>query len=108
MPLYDYACSDCGGFEAFRSISNRDNPAHCPQCGAAASRVLVVPSFALMDASVRTAHATNERARHEPKKSSAHVHGPGCGCGSSISKSTVKAADGSKTFPAKRPWMISH
>jgi len=108
MPFYDYECPDCGSFETLRSIARRDEPAHCPQCGTAASRILTVPSYALMDANVRTAHATNERARHEPRKASSHVHGPGCGCGSGKSKSTVKAADGSKSFPSKRPWMISH
>lgn len=108
MPFYDFECPDCGSFETLRSIANRDAPALCPHCGCTASRIITAPACTLMDAGVRSAHATNERARHEPKKSSAHVHGPGCGCGSSKSTATVKGADGSKAFPSKRPWMISH
>ncbi|MEC5398101.1 FmdB family zinc ribbon protein [Uliginosibacterium sp. H1] len=109
MPLYDYQCQDCGQFEVMRRMADREAPVHCPQCGAAASRLLVAPSFASMSTELRVAHSTNERARHEPKRSGGHVHGPGCGCGSSTGKSaTVKAPDGSKAFPTKRPWMISH
>jgi hypothetical protein len=42
--------------------------------------------------------------------SGTHPHGPGCACcGGGKSKSrAVTGADGSKTFPADRPWMISH
>jgi hypothetical protein len=37
-------------------------------------------------------------------------HPSGCGCCSGTSKrgSTVTAPSGAKTFPTKRPWMISH
>jgi putative FmdB family regulatory protein len=41
MPVYDYACSECGAFEAVRRISERDDPAACPTCGATAVRVTV-------------------------------------------------------------------
>jgi len=34
MPTYDYACPDCGGFEALRSLAQRDEPCACPDCGA--------------------------------------------------------------------------
>ncbi|MFT3733655.1 MAG: zinc ribbon domain-containing protein [Rhodocyclaceae bacterium] len=107
MPLYDYECPRCGSFELMRSISTRDDSAHCPDCGTQASRLVGVPSYALMDAGTRTAHATNERARHEPKLASQHVHGPNCGCGKP-GRSTVRTPEGAKTFPSKRPWMISH
>ena len=30
MPTYDYACPACGGFEALRSLSQRDEPCNCP------------------------------------------------------------------------------
>lgn len=108
MPTYSFNCEACGEFDVLRSISRRDEPCNCPACESPAQRVISSPTLFAMSTALRTAHATNERARHEPKKSSSHVHGPGCGCGSKISKSTVKAADGSKTFPSKRPWMISH
>ncbi|MEO1363845.1 MAG: zinc ribbon domain-containing protein, partial [Pseudomonadota bacterium] len=43
-----------------------------------------------------------------PKRSS---HGPNCSCcsgGSTRPSKTLHHADGSKSFPTKRPWMISH
>ena len=46
MPTYDYECPDCGGFEAIRSMSARNEPADCPHCGKAAPRVMVA-SFGL-------------------------------------------------------------
>jgi hypothetical protein len=53
------------------------------------------------------AHAVNERSADSPKRSSGH--GPGCGCcGGKTSSGTLRRPDGSKSFPAKRPWMISH
>ncbi len=30
MPTYDYACPACGGFEALRSLSQRDEPLPLP------------------------------------------------------------------------------
>jgi hypothetical protein len=36
-------------------------------------------------------------------------HPAGCGCCSTSKKATtVRAPDGAKSFPSKRPWMISH
>jgi putative FmdB family regulatory protein len=37
-------------------------------------------------------------------------HGPGCSCcsGGARRSRTAKAADGKKSFPSARPWMISH
>ena len=115
MPTYDYACAGCGGFEAIRSIARRDEPAACPDCGTACARVLVAaPQLACMDAGERSARATNERAQHAPRSSAEGYgrlrHPSGCGCcgGAGKRSSTVKAPDGSKAFPSKRPWMISH
>ncbi|MFZ2989930.1 FmdB family zinc ribbon protein [Ideonella sp.] len=113
MPTYDYACATCGGFEAFRSLARRDEPALCPDCDALAPRVLVAaPRLALMDGGIRTAHATNERARHEPQRSGDYArlkHPAGCGCCSTSKRSaTLTGANGNKAFPSKRPWMISH
>jgi putative FmdB family regulatory protein len=113
MPTYDYACAGCGGFDAIRSLSERDRPADCPDCGAAAARVFVAaPRLALMKASTRTAMATNERARHEPKSSrdvARLKHPAGCGCCSTTRRgATLTGANGAKAFPSKRPWMISH
>ncbi len=66
------ACAECGGFDAIRSLAERDRPADCPDCGAPAARVFVAaPRLALMETGSRTGMATNERARHEPKSSRA-------------------------------------
>lgn len=118
MPTYDYACPDCGGFDAFRSLAQRNDPAACPDCGMDSTRVFVsAPRLALMSGSTRTAMDTNERARHEPRSSkdqgsySRLKHPSGCGCCSTSSgkrSATVTAANGAKGFPSKRPWMISH
>jgi putative FmdB family regulatory protein len=113
MPTYDYACTNCGGFESIRALARRDEPAVCPDCGGASPRVLVsAPRLALMAGGTRSAMEINERARHEPKSSGDYVrakHPAGCGCcGSVRKKATVTDAKGNKAFPSKRPWMISH
>lgn len=114
MPTYEYECTDCGGFSAARPLAQYQESVACPGCGIAAPRVLLsAPAYAGMPGNVRKAHAINERAAHAPKESGKiepHKHSAGCGCGSkSIGASkTVKAPDGSKAFPSKRPWMISH
>jgi putative FmdB family regulatory protein len=113
MPTYDYACARCGGFDALRTLARRNEPADCPQCGAAAPRVFAqAPRLALMQMTTRAAIETNERARHEPKRSRDYQrlrHPAGCGCcGTGRRSATVTAANGNKAFPSKRPWMISH
>ena len=113
MPTYDYRCEACGGFDAIRSLGERNEPIACPDCGRISPRVMsAAPRLALLDGATRTALATNERARHEPRRSGEYArlaHPAGCGCCSSAQRSaTVKAANGNKAFPSKRPWMISH
>ncbi len=114
MPTYDYDCSACGGFDAFRTLSQRNDPAACPDCGAASPRVFAsAPRLALMENGTRRAIETNERAQHEPKRSSDYTrlrHPSGCGCCSTSGKrsATMRAPNGNKAFPSKRPWMISH
>jgi putative FmdB family regulatory protein len=113
MPTYDYACAGCGGFDAIRSLSQRDAPIDCPDCGRASTRVFVAaPRLALMESTTRTATATNERARHAPKSSREYArlkHPAGCGCCASAKRgATLTGANGNKAFPGKRPWMISH
>ena len=112
MPTYEYECRDCGGFDALRSVSRRDEPAACPKCGTASPRVMsAAPRLALMAGSTRSAIETNERARHEPKSSKDYQrlkHPSGCGCCSGKRGATVTAANGVKGAPSRRPWMISH
>lgn len=115
MPTYDYACGQCGPFEAMRSIACRAEPVACPQCTSPAERAwLTAPRLASMSSQRRHAMSTNERASHEPKSSKDKdytrlKHPSGCGCCSaSKSKVTATAPNGNKSFPSKRPWMISH
>ena len=114
MPTYDYDCPGCGGFDAFRTLAQRNEPAACPDCNTASPRVFVsAPRLALMDGGTRAAIGVNERARHEPKNSRDYQrmrHPAGCGCCSTSGKrsATVTAPRGAKAFPSKRPWMISH
>jgi putative FmdB family regulatory protein len=117
MPTYEYDCRQCGGFDALRSIARRNDPAVCPGCGTASARVLVsAPHLARLDAATRTALTTNERAAHAPRSSRDGAagyqrlkHPAGCGCcATGIRSATVRAPSGAKSFPGKRPWMISH
>ncbi len=112
MPTYDYACPDCGGFDALRTLARRDEPAACPDCGTSSPRVMVTaPRLALMASGTRDAIATNERASHAPRSSRDQParHPAGCGCCSTGRRgATVTAGNGTKAFPSKRPWMISH
>ena len=108
MPTYEYLCDDCGTFEAIRPMSRSSESVDCPACGAPAPRCIAsAPACPSLSPELRTAHATNERSRHEPTRRRAHA--PGCGCCSGASKSSASAATGTpKSFPSKRPWMISH
>ena len=117
MPTYDYACSQCGPFEAVRRIAERDLPATCGGCGAASARAWIgAPNLADMPAARRLAMATNERASHAPQHSSQYRHSSGCGCcktsGGALAGARARADGGqpkaAKSFAHKRPWMISH
>lgn len=114
MPTYDYACPDCGGFDAFRTLAQRNEPAECPDCGTHSPRVFATaPRLACMSRDARIAMDTNERARHAPQSSKDYQrlrHPSGCGCCSpgKRNNATVTTPAGSKMFPSKRPWMISH
>ena len=113
MPTYEYACKDCGGFDAFRAMAERNDPTPCPACGAASERTFAsAPRLGLLEGGTRRAMDVNERARHEPRSSRDYQrlkHPAGCGCCSGGKfKATVTAPNGAKTFPSKRPWMISH
>ena len=118
MPTYDYACPDCGGFDAFRSLALRNDPAVCPDCGTDSPRVFVTaPRLACLSSDTRNAMDRNEKSRHEPMSSRELAgnygrlkHPAGCGCCSTSGKrsATATAPNGAKSFPSKRPWMISH
>jgi putative FmdB family regulatory protein len=109
MPVYEYLCSACGSFTDMRPMVECDLPSDCPVCGASAPRViLTAPHFSIMPAANRQAYAANERSAHAPHSLSSlkSSHGAGCACCSG--KSVTRGRNGSKIFPARRPWMISH
>lgn len=114
MPIYEYDCLSCGSFAAVRPMSEARLPQPCPECGEAAPRVILsAPACSTVSSQTRISHGINERSAHAPQTSgeyAAKKHGAGCSCcNPSLPKNRVqKNADGKKTFPDKRPWMISH
>ena len=106
MPLYDYHCSRCGNFRAWRRMSEAGDPGDCPICGASAARAVVAPSLALMNPHNRIAHQRNEKSAHEPQVVSrsrpqqadhAHRHAHGHG-----------HHHQHRHGAAGRPWMLGH
>jgi putative FmdB family regulatory protein len=87
MPLYEFRCDDCGTFDAWRTIADRDTPAACPQCQTTGKRVFATP--ALLSGSLRL-----KRENREPE--------------------LVKKPDREPTAPKARahtggrPWMLGH
>jgi putative FmdB family regulatory protein len=112
MPVYDYLCAGCGPFTEMRPMAECDLPKDCPRCGEAAPRAfLTAPYCAAMPAERRLVHATNERSANAPSTLSQmkQRHGAGCACCSGTSRRrTRRGRNGAKSFPAGRPWMISH
>ena len=112
MPVYDYECARCGPFTDMRPMAECEMPCACPDCGASAPRAfLTAPHFSTLSAERRRAHATNERSAHAPKTSAEFkaAHGAGCACCTGRAGRMVQRGKrGSKSFPASRPWMISH
>ena len=115
MPVYDYLCARCGPFTEMRPMAECDLPHKCPECRKKAPRAfLTAPYYATMSAERRLAQATNERSASAPRTLSGPAHGSSCGCCSGKSLRYNKngrsgAARGdAKSFPSRRPWMISH
>jgi putative FmdB family regulatory protein len=75
MPTYDYDCPSCGGFDAFRSLSERNEPAACPDCAALRRACSSAPAPGAADSGARNAIGVNERARHEPHSGQLCPHG---------------------------------
>ncbi|MCE1237374.1 MAG: zinc ribbon domain-containing protein [Hyphomicrobiales bacterium] len=115
MPIYDYECESCGPFREMRPMAESAAPCACPVCATPSPRAfLSMPHLFTMDAGRRTALATNERASNEPISSKSErarrLHPANCSCCKPGAKqrATVFRADGAKSFPTARPWMISH
>jgi len=71
--------------------------------------VLTAVALAAMPTPLRKAHAINDGSRSSPKTSAQLKHGADCRCCSGA-RITGKAesSQGTRGFPEKRPWMISH
>ncbi|MEM6356175.1 MAG: zinc ribbon domain-containing protein [Pseudomonadota bacterium] len=108
MPLYEYECQEHGVFEATRPMAQFDQPCPCPVCGELSPRATSLPRVAALSEHARRAHATNERARHEPRSSrdSDPRNLPNGSTGRG--RRALQRADGSKSNPASRPWMLSY
>ncbi len=78
MPSYEYACGDCGSFDAIQSLAFWDRPVACPGCGELAPRALSSPMLAF------TATDTTGAPRSA-------AHASGCGCCSTGRRSKPKA-----------------
>lgn len=111
MPLYDYVCDACGGFQGWQAVAAADVPHACPECELPAPRALARPHVRTSSAGVRyVAESRNEKSAHEPMiehrlKSLPHQpHGPAPG-------KAGHDAHAHAHKPAKRshrPWMIGH
>jgi putative FmdB family regulatory protein len=109
MPLYDYACPDCGAFRAWRPMSESDLAIRCPDCAGTAQRAMVAPSLALMASTRRTAHARNEKSADQPVVASRAEMGraqPGHAC-HGHGRAGHHPHPGRRHGPS-RPWMIGH
>jgi putative FmdB family regulatory protein len=66
MPLYDYECRQHGPFSDWRKMSESENPAPCPICGALGRRSVSAPHLGI-DSGLRKAHSINEKSAEEPR-----------------------------------------
>lgn len=96
MPLYDYACNECGRFRAWRAMAEAAAPADCPGCGTTAPRAVTAPNLAILGRSTRIAHERNERSAHEPAVMQRSQMGP-----------PSKPHHHHRPDP-RRAWMIGH
>jgi putative FmdB family regulatory protein len=111
MPLYDYECTTCGAFRAWRSMSEHAASVECPSCTLPASRLAAAPMLAVLSSNSRIAHERNERSAHEPKvmrdddwrRDHRHHHHRHDG------DPVIKRQFGDvHKSAADRPWMVGH
>ncbi len=102
MPLYDYACSDCGPFRDWQPMSAGTVPVDCPACGEPAPRAITSPFIANMNPHNRIAHQRNEKSADEPQvRSGKQVMNSG-------KKRSGAGHHGHSHAPHGRPWMVGH
>lgn len=110
MALYEYRCAAHGLFEARRPLADYAAPSACPTCGTASPRVLMTPPrLGTSERGMVKAHAANERAADSPKRASTHgANGSCCSGGGRGQAGARNGPEAAKSFPGRRPWMISH
>lgn len=67
MPVYVFACHECGSFELTRPIAEANSRACCPTCQRQAKRVFTPPRLTSLAAPMRRALETEEASAHEPR-----------------------------------------
>lgn len=90
MPLYEYRCNSCGEFEVWRSMSQYNAPANCPQCSQAAIKIFSAPNINLNSGSLSAIASKSS----EPRLVKKELREP--------SKPKYQSST------ASRPWMFSH
>ena len=66
MPVYVFACSECGSFELARPMAEASSRVCCPTCQREARRVFTPPRLTRLAAPIRRAMETEESSAHEP------------------------------------------
>ena len=89
MPLYEFRCNDCGIFDEWRTMTESNNPAHCPSCQASAKRI-----FSNVGIQLNGALRLRKTENSEPQLITKPEVDP--------DKRTRSKSHGG------RPWMISH
>jgi putative FmdB family regulatory protein len=67
MPVYVFACQECGSFELARPMAEASSRACCPSCQREARRVFTPPRLARLAAPMRRVLETEEASAHEPR-----------------------------------------
>jgi putative FmdB family regulatory protein len=67
MPVYVFACPECGPFELARPMAEAGSRVRCPACERQARRVFTPPRLARLAAPVRRALEAEEASAHEPR-----------------------------------------
>ncbi len=99
MPLYNYLCSDCGPFDAWRAMAEAEHDCACPSCLKPGRRLVSTPHINLMNASLRRALARSEQSSSEPRVVK-KAHLAGCGC--------ALCKTGSRRPSVRHRWMVGH
>ena len=111
MPIYEFACEDCGPFEAWRDHRQSGEAMSCPACGGAARRLFSAPGVRAPGNPFSSA-AGAERARYERAQTGQPTIGQAPSSGRPLSVLGHGHGHGrhrprGRRGPA-RPWMVGH